>query len=71
MDPKEIFGNNVKKYRILSQMSQEDLAEKSGLHRTYISGIERGARNPTINVICRLAKSLNITPSKLLEGIKN
>lgn len=69
MNAKQLFGNNVKKLRDLRKMSQEDLAEKSGLHRTYISGIERGVRNPTITVVCELADALNVSPSELLMGM--
>lgn len=60
------LGANVKKYRERKKWSQERLGEVSGLHRTYISGIERGARNPTIEVVERLARSLGVSASDLL-----
>ncbi|MDR2500808.1 MAG: helix-turn-helix transcriptional regulator [Treponema sp.] len=44
-----IVGNNIKKYRKILNISQEELAEKAGLHRTYIGGIERGERNITLD----------------------
>jgi transcriptional regulator with XRE-family HTH domain len=50
-------------------LSQEGLAELSGLHRTYISGIERGVRNPTLSIILQIANALKVRPSELLcEG---
>ncbi len=47
--------------------SQEDFAEVVGVHRTYIGGIERGERNPTLTTIHKLAKALNVKPSELLK----
>ena len=48
-------------------MSQEELAFRSGLHRTYISGIERGVRNPTVLVLERPAEALGVPAAALLE----
>jgi len=66
MDIRRQLGRNVKKLRLEKGWSQEDLAFESGLHRTYISGIERGARNPTIVVVERVAKTLGVPASDLL-----
>ena len=66
MDIRKVFGQNVRRYRETKGWSQEKLAEVSGLHRTYISGIERGTRNPTILIVEQLAQALNVQPSKLL-----
>ena len=46
--------------------SQEELAFESGLHRTYISGIERGARNPTVVILARLAETLHVSVEQLV-----
>lgn len=55
-----IFANNVRKYRIKNGFSQEKLAELSGLHRTYISAIEREQRNISIENIEKIANALNV-----------
>lgn len=47
--------------------SQEDYAHRAGIHRTYVSDIERGARNPTIEVVEKLAKPFEIPPGSLLD----
>ena len=70
MDIKKQFGGNVRKLREDKGWSQEDLAEASTLHRTYISGIERGARNPTLTVVQRLARALSVSPAELLAQEK-
>lgn len=62
-----IFSKNLKKYRIAANLSQEELAFRSGLHRTYISAIERNLRNISINNIEKIANALNIKASQLLE----
>jgi transcriptional regulator with XRE-family HTH domain len=49
-------------------LSQEALGLMSGLDRTYVSGIERGVRNPTLRIIWRLAEALSTTPSALLRA---
>ena len=68
MEIAQAFGKTVKRLREQRNWSQEKLAERSGLHRTYISGIERGARNPTILIVAKLAQALNVRPSDLFLG---
>ena len=60
MDIVKVFGQNVRKYRIAMGLSQEQFAEKSGLHRTYISTIERFQRNISIENVQRIANALEI-----------
>lgn len=56
----EQFGKNVKKYRLKAKLSQEKLGELCNLHRTYISDIERGKRNISLNNIEKIALALKI-----------
>ncbi len=67
MDIRRQVGQNVKRIRKERGWSQEELAFESGLHRTYISGIERGARNPTILILARLAKTLRVAVDDLVK----
>ena len=66
MDIRRQVGLNVKRLRQAKGWSQEKFAFESGLHRTYISGIERGIRNPTVTVIEKLAVTLDVSPEELL-----
>jgi transcriptional regulator with XRE-family HTH domain len=52
------FGLAIRRHRELLRISQEELAERAELHRTYVSGVERGTRNPTLDVMQRLADAL-------------
>jgi transcriptional regulator with XRE-family HTH domain len=61
------FGTVARRFREAAGLSQEELAAKAGIHRTYIGGIERGERNPTLLMIHRLAKALGARPGQLLE----
>lgn len=60
-------GRNVVRIRQERELSQEQLAFESGLHRTYISGVERGLRNPTVLVLEKLAKALGVRAGDLLR----
>ncbi|MFM4966275.1 helix-turn-helix domain-containing protein [Aeromonas veronii] len=67
---REQFGKNLKNYRQSMGVSQEALAEKASLHRTYIGSAERGERNISLENIVKIANALDISPSKLLQGIE-
>ena len=69
MDIRRLVGENVRRLRAKKGWSQEHLAFESGLHRTYISGVERGARNPTVIVLKDLADALGALPGDLLRPI--
>jgi transcriptional regulator with XRE-family HTH domain len=66
----ELLGANVRTRRVALLLSQEQLADKAGIHPTYLSGIERGIRNPTIASIATIAKALNCSVSELCTGIE-
>jgi transcriptional regulator with XRE-family HTH domain len=63
------FGARVRSLREQAGMSQEDLAHTAGLHRTYVSSLERGQRNVGLDNIVALARALEVTTSKLLHGV--
>lgn len=63
------FGDNVRARREAQDLSQEQLAERADLDRTYISGVERGVRNLSLNSVVRIAKALKTSASELCEGI--
>jgi transcriptional regulator with XRE-family HTH domain len=68
-DIRKNFGLRLKKLRISKGISQEKLGELADLHRTYISEVERGKRNISLDNIYILSKALGVTISQLLEGI--
>ena len=61
------LATNLRKLRQEREFSQEAFADEAGLHRTYISDLERGARNPTIEVVDRIAKALGVSIGELLD----
>jgi transcriptional regulator with XRE-family HTH domain len=61
------LGDVVRKRRLALDLSQEELASRAGVHRTYLSDIERGARNITITVLSRLADALEVKVSRLFR----
>lgn len=67
MDILRVFGTNVRKYRNELGISQEKLAEKCGLHRTYISDIERFKRSISLDNIQKIANALEIETYKLFR----
>lgn len=68
MDTLKKFGERVRELRIKKGLSQEELAEISGLHRTYISSLELGKRNVSLINVFALAKALGVAPDKLLKS---
>ena len=67
MDVRERLAKNLRSLRKQRGLSQEAFADEAGLHRTYVSDLERGGRNPTIVVIDKLASALGVKVSRLLD----
>ncbi len=64
------FGENLRQLRKTRSLSQEEFASLCGLDRTYLSGLERGRRNPTLLVIVRIAGVLRVDPRQLLVDLQ-
>lgn len=67
MDIRARLGRNVRKLREEKGWSQEDYADRAGIHRTYVSDIERGRRNPTITVVEKLAAPFNVPVGRMVD----
>lgn len=67
MDVRERLAKNMRALRRQKGWSQEAFAHEAEIHRTYISDLERGARNPTITVVEKLAVALNVSMGQLLD----
>lgn len=61
------FGRKLRKLRLAKNLSQEELAFKAGVHRTYLGGIERGERNPSLRNIAAIARALDVTLAQLFS----
>ena len=64
------LGDRVRAERARLNWSQDKLAEKADLHRTYIASLETGRRNPSLDVLCRLAATLGVDVGDLLAGLE-
>ncbi len=64
---KHVLSNNIKRYRKGIRISQQSLADRCGLHRTYISDLENAKCNPTLSVLLTLADSLDVKLGDLLD----
>lgn len=66
MDAVALFGKNVRALRKAAALSQEELAFRAGVKRTYLSDLERGMRNPSVRALGRVAEALGVPPDRLL-----
>lgn len=66
---REVFANNLRRTRLLQNLSQEQLAEMASLHRTYIGSVERAERNISIDNMGKLANALNVDLTELLKDL--
>ena len=67
MDWNKIVAENVKRLRLDRKLTQEQLAHEAEIDLTYVGGIERGRRNPSVDVLGRLAMALEVHPKELLD----
>ena len=67
MDVQHRLATNLRRLRTEQSLSQEAFADQAGIHRTYVSDLERAARNPTIRVVETIATALDVTVSELLR----
>jgi len=70
MQPRDRFATNLQKARQKAKISQEELGFRCDLHRTEISLLERGGREPRLGTIVKLAGSLGVTPEELCNGVR-
>jgi len=65
-----VIGEELRKARLKAGLSQEELAVQAGVHRTYISLLERNKKSPTLNVLFRICDALNVSPSRLIARVE-
>jgi transcriptional regulator with XRE-family HTH domain len=70
VEPAEQFAANLRRARDDAGLSQEDLSDRSGLHATEISRLERGVREPRLGTIVRIARGLGVSPADLMADIR-
>jgi len=69
--PEVLFGQNVARLRRQLGISQEELAFRAEVHRTYISQLERGLKSPTLSVILKLSRAMKASASKLVAAVEH
>jgi len=69
-DINKALGKVLVKYRNIAKISQEELADRAGIHRTYVSQIERGLKSPTLTVLFEISEALNTTTSNLITEVE-
>jgi len=69
-DPRAEFGRRVRRHRKELGWTLEELAEKAGMHWTYIGSVERGERNISLINIVRIARALGVGPEELVRGLR-
>ncbi|MDU0343786.1 helix-turn-helix domain-containing protein [Bosea rubneri] len=67
MDVRQTLGKNMRRIRVAAGLSQDEIAVRMGVEQTYVSGLERGVRNPTLTTLERAAMALNVKITELLE----
>lgn len=70
MTPEEQFADNLRRERLAKGLSQEQLADRTGVHPTEISRLERATREPRLGTIARVARGLGVSAERLVKGIR-
>jgi transcriptional regulator with XRE-family HTH domain len=68
--PEERFAANLRRQRLAKGLSQEQLAEKTGVHPSEVSRLERAARDPRLSTIVKVARGLGVSPERLVKGVR-
>lgn len=66
-DARQLVGQNVRRLRLAAKISQAELAERMGVDRAYVSGLEQGQRNPTVITLWHIAKALSVPMRRFFE----
>jgi transcriptional regulator with XRE-family HTH domain len=69
MDAQRRVGLNARKHRLAVRLTQEDVADRMGVDRSFVSGLERGERNLTLKSLASLARALGVKLVQLVEGL--
>ena len=69
-DTEAIFGKIISDLRKSARLTQEELAERAGVHRTFVSQLERGLKSPTLDTILKLCDALETTPSNVMRKLQ-
>ena len=69
MDLRDRVGSNIQRLRREKKLSQEELADRAGIHQTYLSGVEGGKRNPSVLVLDRISKALGVDAMDLFRRV--
>ena len=67
MDLRAVVGRNVRRLREAQGLPQDELAHRAGIHVTYLSGVENGHRNITLNVLSRIAGALGVSEAEIVK----
>src|SRR5215472_13687801 len=71
LSPERAFGRVLREARVNHRLSQEELAARSGYHRTYIGQLERGEKSPSLRTLFALAGTLNVSPAEIIQGVQH
>lgn len=65
-----MIGDEIRRERQKAKLSQEKLAEEAGIHRTYVSLMERGIKSPTVTMLFKVCKAMKVRPSRLIARVE-